>query len=218
MHLFGFWRSAATFRVRIALNLKGLAFEETMHDIDTGTLAASEYGRMNPQGSVPSLVDDGAPIVESLAILEYLDERYPEPSLLPGDAAGRARVRGLAQTIACDAHPLLVPRVRRFLAAEFGAVEDGWKTWTGHWYREGLKTMEARLAEPQTGRFCHGDQPTQADLCLVSHAVNAKLFGVEVAAYPVVQRVAEACLAMDTFARALPMRQPGAPMARADGP
>lgn len=211
MHLFGFWRSAATFRVRIALNLKGLAFEETMHDIDPGTLAASEYGRMNPQGSVPTLVDDGAPIVESLAILEYLDERYPEPALLPGDAAGRARVRGLAQTIACDAHPLLVPRVRRFLAAEFGAVEDGWKTWTGHWYREGLKTTEARLGEPQTGRFCHGERPSQADLCLVSHAVNAKLFGVDVGAYPVAQRVVEACLAMDAFARALPMRQPGAP-------
>ena len=211
IQLFGFWRSAATFRVRIALNLKGLAFEETMHDIDSGALAGSEYGRMNPQGSVPSLVDGGAAIVESLAILEYLDERYPEPALLPGDAAGRARVRGLAQTIACDAHPLLVPRVRRFLAAEFGAVEGGWKTWTGHWYREGLATMEARLGEPQTGRFCHGDVPGQADLCLVSHAVNAGLFGVEVAAYPVVHRVVEACLALDAFARALPMRQAGAP-------
>ncbi len=212
MQLHGFWRSAAAFRVRIALNLKGLAFEETMHDIDTGELAGSEYGRMSPQGSVPSLVDgEGPAIVESLAILEYLDERYPEPALLPGDAAGRARVRGLAQTIACDAHPLLVPRVRRFLQAEFSAVEGGWKTWTGHWYREGLKTMEARLGEPQTGRFCHGDAVSQADLCLVSHAVNAGLFGVEVAAYPAAKRVVDACLGIDAFARALPMRQAGAP-------
>ncbi len=214
IRLHGFWRSAAAFRVRIALNLKGLAYEEEMHDIDTGALAGSEYGRMNPQGSVPSLVDgDGAAIVESLAILEYLDERYPEPALLPGDAVGRARVRGIAQTIACDAHPLLVPRVRRFLQAEFGAVEGGWKTWTGHWYREGLKTVEARLAEPETGRFCHGDAPTQADLCLVSHAVNAGLFGVDVGAYPRVKGVMEACLAREAFARALPMRQPGAPAA-----
>ena len=211
IRLHGFWRSAAAFRVRIALNLKGVAYEEEMHDIDTGALSASEYGRMNPQGSVPSLEDGGAAIVESLAILEYLDERYPEPSLLPGDAVGRARVRGLAQTIACDAHPLLVPRVRRFLAAEFSAVEGGWKTWTGHWYREGLKTVEARLGEAESGRFCHGDAVSQADLCLVSHAVNAGLFGVEVAAYPAVARVVGACLAMDAFARALPMRQPGAP-------
>ena len=212
IRLHGFWRSAAAFRVRIALNLKGLAFEEEMHDIDSGELAGSEYGRMNPQGSVPSLVDvDGVAVVESLAILEYLDERYPEPALLPKDAAGRARVRGIAQTIACDAHPLLVPRVRRFLAAEFGAVEGGWKTWTGHWYREGLKTVEARLGEPQAGRFCHGDLPTQADLCLVSHAVNAGLFGVDVGAYPRVKGVVDACLALEAFARALPMRQPGAP-------
>ncbi len=216
IRLYGFWRSAAAFRVRIALNLKGLAYEEVMVDIDSGALAGGEYGGMNPQGSVPSLIDGAGPaIVESLAILEYLDEAYPQHPLLPADARGRARVRGLAQLIACDAHPLLVPRVRRFLQDELAAGDAGWKAWTRHWYGAGLRLMESSLGAGPTGVFCHGDAPTQADLCLVSHVVNAKLFGVEVARYPVVQRVAEACLAHEAFARALPMRQPGAPTPQA---
>ena len=211
--MYGFWRSAAAFRVRIALNLKGLAFEEEMIDIDVGDQHTPDYLALNPQAAVPSLIIDGAPpLTQSLAILEYLDETYPTPPLLPSDARGRARVRSLALLFAADHHPLITPRIRRYLAEEMHQDEAARTAWIRHWFREGLATAETRLVgDPATGRFCHGDTPTIADLCLISQAAGARVFKVAVDDLPTVGRIAENCLAHDAFARAHPLRQPGAP-------
>ena len=213
LKMYGFWRSAASFRVRIAMNLKGLAYEETMIDLDAGEQHAPAFKAINPAAAVPALfVDDGPPLIQSLAILEYLEELYPEPALLPPDARGKARVRALALIFAADHHPLITPRVRRYLAETLGIDEAGRTGWIRHWFREGLLQGEARLAgDPATGRFCHGDAPTIADLCLVSQAMGARGFKVETADLPTVHRIVEACLTIDAFARALPLRQPGAP-------
>lgn len=213
IRMYGFWRSAASFRVRIALNLKGLPYEEVMVDIDTGEQHAADYLAMNAQSVVPSLlVDDGLPLTQSLAILEYLEETHPQPALLPADARGRSRVRSLALLFAADHHPLIVPRVRRYLSEELQIGEAGRTAWIRHWFREGLVQAERRLAaEPGTGRFCHGDTPGMADLCLISQVVGARGFKVETADLPTVHRIAEACLSLDAFARAHPLRQPGAP-------
>lgn len=211
--MYGFWRSAASFRVRVALNLKGLAFEEEMIDIDVGRQYAPGYLALNPQAAVPSLiVDDGPPLTQSLAILEYLEETHPTPPLLPADARGRARVRSLALIWAADHHPLIVPRVRRYLADEMGQDEAARTGWIRHWFREGLVAGEARLAgDPATGQFCHGDGPTFADLCLISQAAGARGFKVDFSDLPTVSRIVENCLALDAVARAHPLRQPGAP-------
>jgi maleylacetoacetate isomerase len=213
--MYGFWRSAASFRVRIALNLKSLAYEETMVDIDVGDQYVPAYKAINPQSAVPSLfVDDGPPLTQSLAILEYLEETHPTPALLPADARGRARVRSLALLFAADHHPLIVPRIRRYLTEELKVNDEQRNAWVRHWFREGLVQGEARLAkDPATGRFCHGDAPSIADLCLISQVMGAKGFKVDIADLPTVSRIAEACLALDAFARALPLRQPGAPAA-----
>jgi len=215
LKMYGFWRSAATFRVRTALNLKGLAFEEIMVDLDAGDQNAAAYRTINPAGAVPALfVDDGPPLTQSLAILEYLEELYPEPALLPTDPRGRARVRALALIFAADHHPLIVPRVRRYLADAFEVDNAGRTEWVKHWFREGLVQGEARLAgDPATGRFCHGDTPTIADLCLMSQVFGARGFKVVTADLSTVERIAEACLAVDAFAKAAPLRQPGAPAA-----
>ena len=213
IRMYGFWRSAASFRVRIALNLKGLAYEETMVDIDVGDQYVPAYKAINPQAAVPSLfVEDGPPLTQSLAIIEYLEETHPTPALLPADARGRARVRSLALLFAADHHPLIVPRIRRYLTEELKVSDDQRNAWVRHWFREGLVQGEARLAkDPATGRFCHGDTPSIADLCLISQVMGAKGFKVDIADLPTVSRIAEACLALDAFARALPLRQPGAP-------
>ena len=211
--MYGFWRSAASFRVRIAMNLKGLAFEETMIDLDAGEQNAPGFRAVNPAGAVPALfVDDGPPLTQSLAILDYLEERHARPALLPSDARGRARVRALSLIFAADHHPLVTPRVRRYLADTLEVDNAGRTAWIRHWFREGLVQGEARLAgDPATGRFCHGDQPSFADLCLVSQVMGARAFKVETADLPTVHRIAEACMAIDAFARAAPQRQPGAP-------
>ena len=210
MRLFGFWRSLATFRVRIALNLKGVAYEETFLDLDSGDQRRPDYRDVNPQMVVPALLDgDGPVLFQSLAILEYLDERFPNPPLLPSDAQGRARVRGLAQIAAADAHPLIVPRVREYLA-EFGLDEAQRLTWIRHWLEAGLQAIEAHL-EGESGLYCHGDSVTMADLCVVSLAVGLELFKGRVADFPVTARIVARCLAEDAFARAHPLRQPGAP-------
>src|SRR4051794_24832875 len=152
IRMYGFWRSAAAFRVRIALNLKGLAYQETMVDIDVGDQYTAEYKAINPQSAVPSVfVDDGPPLTQSLAIMEYLEETHPEPALLPKDARGRARVRSLALLFAADHHPLIVPRVRRYLADQFKLDEAQRQAWIRHWFREGLAQAETRLAgDPAT--------------------------------------------------------------------
>jgi maleylacetoacetate isomerase len=215
LKMYGFWRSAATFRVRAALNFKRLAFSETMIDLDTGEQNAAEFLTINPAGAVPALfVDDGSPLTQSLAILEYLEEMYPQPALLPADPRGKARVRALALIFAADHHPLIVPRVRRYLADTFAIDDAGRTAWITHWFREGLVQGEARLAgDPQTGYFCHGDTPTIADLCLMSQMFGAKGFKVPTNDLPTVERIFAACLAIDAFAQAAPLRQPGAPAA-----
>ncbi|HWK43596.1 MAG TPA: maleylacetoacetate isomerase [Stellaceae bacterium] len=211
--MYGFWRSAASFRVRIALNLKGLPYTEEMIDLDAGAQYAAGYLAVNAQAAVPSLIiDDGPPLTQSFAILEYLEETYPTPPLLPADPRGRARVRSLALLWAADHHPLIVPRIRRYLAEELSLDEAARAAWIRHWFREGLAIAETRLAaEAETGRYCHGDEPTIADLCLMSQAMGARGFGMTIADLPTVTRIVETCLARDEIARALPLRQPGAP-------
>ncbi len=215
IRMYGFWRSAASFRVRVALALKGLAFEEVMIDLDAGEQHAPAYRGVNAQAVVPSLVlDDGPPLTQSLAILEYLEELHPAPPLLPPDPRARARVRSLALLWAADHHPLIVPRIRTYLQATLRLDDDARLAWIRHWFREGLVLGEHRLAaEAQTGRFCHGDTPGFADLCLMSQYMGAKGAGADLTGLPVIERIAGACLALPAFALAVPMRQPGAPAA-----
>ncbi len=213
MKLFSFWRSLATFRVRIALNLKGLAPEVVNVDLLKGEQRRPDFRAINPQMLIPALVDDSARVLfQSLAIIEYLDEIKPNPPLLPKEPFARARVRGLAQIVACDSHPLVVPRVRNYLEHELKLDEPARLKWIRHWIAETLAALETHLArDPQTGRYCHGESVTVADLCVVSQAVGAKFFEVDLKPYPTVARVVETCIKEDAFARAHPLRQPGAP-------
>jgi maleylacetoacetate isomerase len=215
MKFFSFWRSLASFRVRIALNLKGIAAEVVSVDLLKGEQKKAEYHAVNPLMVIPALVDgDHQALFESLAILEYLDEVHPLPPLLPNEPRARARVRGLAQIVACDAHPLIVPRVRNYLEHELKLDAPARTKWVRHWFIEGFKALETHLArDRETGRYCHGDSVTLADLCLVSHTVGGQFFDLDPAAYPTCHRIAEHCLKLDAFARAHPLRQPGAPKA-----
>jgi maleylacetoacetate isomerase len=215
MKFFSFWRSLASFRVRIALNLKSLPADVVFVDLDADAHRTDEYRRINPQMALPALVeDDGTTLFQSLAILEYLDETHPNPPLLPKEPKARARVRGLAQIIACDTHPLIVPRVREYLAHEYKVDEPGVLKWGHHWHLEALKALEAHLAgSKQTGRYCQGDQITIADICLAGQAAGSTYFKVDIAPFPTVKRIVDTCMAIDAFARAHPMKQPGAPAA-----
>lgn len=213
MKLYGFWRSIATFRVRIALNLKGLAYEEIPVNLLAGAQFATDYTRVNPQSVVPALVeDDGAVMFQSLAIVEYLDEKFPRPALLPADHRARARVRGIAQIMAADAHPLVVPRVRAYLERDLGLDEPTRNTWLRHWNAKALEAVETQLAgNPRTGRFCHGDTVTLADVCLVPQMIGSGMFGVDITQYPTAHRILQECMKDDAFARAHPLRQVDAP-------
>jgi maleylacetoacetate isomerase/maleylpyruvate isomerase len=216
MKFFSFWRSLATFRVRIALNLKGITPDEVIDvNLMKGQQREDAFRKINPMMALPALVeDDGTVLFESLAILEYLDETHPNPPLLPKDPKARARVRGLAQIIACDTHPLIVPRVREYLAHEYKVDEAGVLKWGHHWHVEALKALEANLAtSKQTGRYCQGDQITIADICLAGQAAGSTYFKVDLAPFPTVKRIVDTCMANDAFARAHPMKQPGAPAA-----
>lgn len=213
MKMYGFWRSLASCRVRTALALKGLACEEIPVNLMQGEQHRAEYLAVNPQAVIPSLiVDGGAPLFESLAIIEYLDETHPEPALLPRDARGRARVRGLAQIVACDGHPLIVPRVRSYLERELKLDEAARTRWCQHWVMESLKALEAHLAaERETGRYCHGEAPTLADICLASQVFGARFFDCDISGLPTVARIFEQCMKLDAFDRSQPLKQPGAP-------
>jgi maleylacetoacetate isomerase len=215
LKLFSFWRSLATYRVRIALNLKRLTpDEDTDVNLMKGAQLDAAYRAVNPMKALPALVDgDGPALFESLAIIEYLDETHPEPPLLPKDARGRARVRGLAQIVACDSHPLIVPRVREYMEHELKIDEPARLTWCRHWHVQALAALETHLARPETGRFCHGDQVTVADICLASQVAGAQFFSVDFAPFPNVARIADACHQIDAFARAHPLEQKGAPAA-----
>jgi maleylacetoacetate isomerase len=215
MKLFTYWRSQAAYRVRIALALKGLAMEKVTLDLLAGDQFAADYQALNPEGVVPTLIDgagDGAaqPLVQSLAILEYLDEKYPDPPLLPKELRARAHARAVAQMVAMDAHPFIVPRVRKYLAEELHIGEAARAAWVRHWLDEGSRAVEEVLArDPRTGRFCVGDQPTVADICLAAHLTSAKLFGGrDPADYPVAGRIYANCMAIEAFAAEHPLRQP----------
>lgn len=213
LQFFSFWRSLASFRVRIGMNLKGLDAEDVTIDLFAGAQMKPDYLRVNPQGLLPALVDgQGPPLVQSLAILEYLDETHREPPLLPQDPRGRARVRALAQIAAGDAHSLVTPRVRAFLAKDCGIDEAGQLRWARHWIGLGLAAIESHLAqERETGLYCHGDHITIADISVVSLAVGQNLFGGTLEAFPVLSRIFERCMAQPAFKSAHPLAQPGAP-------
>ena len=215
MKLFSFWRSLATYRVRIALNLKGLVPDEVIQvNLLKGEQRQAEFRAVNPMMAIPALVDgDGPALFESLAIIEYLDETHPNPPLLPRDAKGRARVRGLSQIVACDSHPLIVPRVRDYLEHEFKLDEATRTKWCQHWHTAALTALEAHLQDAATGRYCHGDAITLADICLASQAAGAKFFAVDTAPFPNFTRIANSLSTIDAFARAHPLQQPGAPAA-----
>jgi maleylacetoacetate isomerase len=213
MKMYGNWRSAAAFRVRIAMNLKGIAYEEIFLDLDAGEQFKPDFLAINPQGAVPALFDgDGPPLTQSLAILDYLEETQGGVTLLPADPRERARARSLAQVVACDTHPLYVPRVRTFLMEHYGLPREKMLDFLRNAFTTGLKVLEQRLStEAGTGRYCQGDAVSHADLCLVSLWVGTGIFGIDTAPYPTVRRIAEALLALDAVARAHPLRQPGAP-------
>lgn len=211
--LFGFWRSLATYRVRVALALKGMAVEEVSINLLQGQQHGDDYRAVNPQSVVPAFkFDDDPPLFQSLAILEYLEETHPRPPLLPQDPRGRARVRGLAQIVACDGHPLLVPRIRNYLEKELHVDEAARNRWLQHWTMKALEAVEAHLAgERETGRFCHGDAPTLADICLASQVFGAKFFNCDTSGVPAVMRVFGECMKLEAFDHAQPLKQPGAP-------
>jgi maleylacetoacetate isomerase/maleylpyruvate isomerase len=213
MKLYTYFRSSAAYRVRIALNLKGLAFDSVpVHLLQSGGQQHDPaYAALNPNETVPTLDDDGKILIQSLAIIEYLDETHPAPPLLPGTAADRARIRAIAQTIACDIHPINNLRVLQYLTAGFGLSEEQKARWYCHWVERGLQAVEKMLARDcRTGRFCHGDAPTLADCCLVPQVFNAQRFGCSLDGLPTVRRICAACEALDAFARAAPARQPDA--------
>ena len=213
MKLFTYWRSQAAFRVRVALALKGLAMEKVTLDLLAGDQFAADYQKLNPEGVVPTLIDDGAPLVQSLAILEYLDEKYPDPPLLPKELHARAHARAIAQMVAMDAHPFIVPRVRKYLAEELQLDEAERVKWVRHWLDAGSRAVEQVLAkDPRSGKFCIGDQVTVADICLAAHLTSAKLFGGrDPNDYPVAGRIYANCMAIKAFADEHPLRQPDAP-------
>jgi maleylpyruvate isomerase len=211
MKLYNYFRSSAAYRVRIALHLKGLDFAYAPVHLGKGEQHADAYRALNRQELVPTLVDGEATVTQSLAIIEYLDERHPQPPLLPPTPAARARVRGIALAIACDIHPLNNLRVLRYLKHTLGASEEAKDAWYRHWIDTGLAALEAQLAaESATGAFCHGDVPTLADICLVPQLANARRSNIPLEPYPTLVRIDARCRALEAFARATPERQPDA--------
>lgn len=208
MKLYGYFRSSAAFRVRIALNLKGLAAEQAFIHLRRGDQRQPGYLGINPQGLVPALETDGERLIQSLPIVEYLDERYPEPPLLPPDSAGRARVRALAAVVACDIHPLNNLRVLRYLNRQLGHDQNAIESWYNHWIVEGFGAIEGLLADGRTGAFCHGERPGLADIALVPQVVNAERYRLDLSPYPTITRIYATCMKLDAFAAAHPDRQP----------
>ena len=217
--LYSFWRTSATYRVRVALNLKGVQAHERNVNLDAGEQRSEAFLKINPLGAIPALLDNEAgasavPITQSLAILEFLDETYPTPALLPTDPHGRARVRSLAAMLVADTHPLITPRVKKYLTTTGGFDDAGWRAWQTQWFTAGLQAFEQRLAsEPGTGTFCHGHTVTLADICLASIIVVMRVFKIEVPNIPTIDRIMATCEKNEAFAKATPARQQGAPQA-----
>lgn len=217
MKLYSYFRSSASYRVRIALNLKGLPYETVpVHLLkDGGQQFAPDYLKLNPDGVIPALIDDmqdqAAVLTQSLAIIEYLEETHPAPPLLPQDPVDRAYLRAIALTIACEIHPLNNLRVLRYLVRELKVGEDDKNTWYQHWCEHGLASVETLLArDKRTGMFCYGNTPTLADCFLIPQIANAQRMQCNLSGMPTIMRINDACLALDAFADAMPSRQPDA--------
>ncbi len=210
MRLYDYWRSSAAYRVRIALNFKGLAYRQVAVDLRAGAQRTPKFLEINRQGLLPCLEDDdGVVLTQSLPILNYLEERYPEPPLLPKDLAGRARSRAIALAVACEIHPLNNLRVLKYLERELGLDEVRRLEWYRHWVTEGFAAIEIMLARA-AGDFSIGDAPTLADVCLVPQVYNARRYQCDLEPYPVIRRIDERCRQIEAFARAAPEHQPDA--------
>lgn len=211
LQLYSYYRSSAAYRVRIALNLKGLEYEyKSVYGLRRGDPALTErYLALNPQGLVPVLIDGEHAFSQSLAIMEYLEERYPDPPLLPRDPLGRAHVRSIALYIACEIHPVSVMRVRKYMTRALGASLEDKRQWYHHWVREGFGALEAILGSSSyTGKCCHEDRPSLADICLVPQVYNAERFKIPMDGYPTLRRISHHCLTLPEFASAQPNLQP----------
>jgi maleylacetoacetate isomerase len=209
MKLYGYFRSSAAFRVRIALNLKKLAYDAAFVHLQRNEQTRPEFLGTNPQGLVPALDDGGITLTQSLAIIEYLDETHPEPPLLPHGAQDCARVRALAQIVACDIHPINNLRVLRYLRHQLDADDAALARWYNHWIATGFAALERLLADdPRTGAFCHGSTPGLADIALVPQVVNSQRYRLDLGPYPTIAAIHERCMALDAFAAAHPDRQP----------
>ncbi len=211
MQLYGFWRSIASFRVRTALRLKGIEFDEIAVDILSGKQFDPAYDAINAAHSLPTLVHDGLYLFQSLPIIEYLDEIHPEPALLPAHARDRAYVRALAMVTVADAHPLTVPRVRKYLGERFSASPDAVHGWAIHWIAEGFQTYERLLAQRPPAPFAAGGSPGLGDICIAGHMAAADLFKFDASAFPAANALAARCFALPAFAQSHPLAQPGAP-------
>lgn len=207
MELYGYFRSSTAYRVRIALNVKGLECTHIPLSILAGEHKGEDYLKKNPQGFVPYLTDGDVAMGQSMAMLEYLEESYPEPALLPENMAGRARVRQLSGIIACDIHPLDNLRVLKYITRELGASDAQKKVWYHHWIREGFKAFEILLQDGKSGDFCHGDKVTFADLCLVPQVYNAARFNCPLGDFPIIMRITDNCNRLDSFIQAMPENQ-----------
>ena len=212
LKLYTYWRSSAAYRVRIALNLKGLAFESVPVHLAKDEQHGAVFKDVNPQALIPVLRHGDRVLTQSLAIMEYLDETFPERPLLPAVARDRQRARAIAAMVACDIHPLGNLRVQQYLERELGATQAQREGWTRHWIGKGFEAIERVLADsPATGEFCEGDRPTIADCCLVPQVYNARRFNLDMAVFPTISRIDAACQVLEAFQAARPERQPDAP-------
>jgi maleylpyruvate isomerase len=211
MKLYGYFRSSASYRVRIALNMKGLDYDQVSVHLAKGKQYDREFSAISPQNLVPVLEDDGQLLYQSLAIIQYLEEKFPEPRLLPKDSPGRNRVRSLALISACEIHPLNNTRVLAYLTDALKVTEEQKNAWYRHWVTVGFTALEKRLAtEKETGTFCHGDAPGFADITLVPQVANANRFKVDLTPFPNIRRINDECLKLDAFRKAIPANQPDA--------
>jgi maleylpyruvate isomerase len=213
MKLYSYFRSSAAYRVRIALNLKGLAYEYApIHLLrDGGQQLKPEYRELNPDGIVPTFIDGDDVLTQSLAIIEYLEETHPEPALLPGTPLDRAFIRSIALQVACEIHPVDNLRVLKYLKHTLKVGDEAKDEWYRHWLESGFESLEKRLAnDPRVGKLCFGNTPTLADLCLVPQVFNARRFNIDMSRYPTIERIADHAAQIDAFARAAPGQQPDA--------